>query len=177
MSSFLPWPSRSNKTPLTVSFLGFMTALAMLGFLCAPAPLLATGTTSTATASWDRNTDSDTSGYKLHFGTSSRNYTTTIDVGAQTSYVVSNLQNGLTYYVAVTAYTGTGVESSPSDEVSYVVPGAGMCDFNNDGKTDILWRNTTTGANYVWYMNGVTVSGGADVTGMDPASGWTIVGR
>jgi hypothetical protein len=125
MSFSLAWPIRRNRTPLTASFLGFMTALGVLGYLFTPAPLLATGTTSTATASWDRNTDSDTSGYKLYFGTSSRNYTTTIDVGAQTSYVVSNLQSGLTYYFAATAYTGTGVQSSFSEEVSYVVPGAG----------------------------------------------------
>ena len=32
-------------------------------------------------------------------------------------------------------------------------------DFNNDGSPDILWRNTSTGANLVWYMeNGTTVA-------------------
>ena len=28
-------------------------------------------------------------------------------------------------------------------------------DFNGDGKTDIVWRNTTTGATAVWLMNGM----------------------
>ena len=27
-------------------------------------------------------------------------------------------------------------------------------DFNNDGNVDILWRNSSTGLNIVWYMNG-----------------------
>jgi len=27
-------------------------------------------------------------------------------------------------------------------------------DFNGDGKSDILWRNQTTGQVYVWLMNG-----------------------
>ena len=27
-------------------------------------------------------------------------------------------------------------------------------DFNNDGKSDIIWRNKATGDNVVWYMNG-----------------------
>ena len=29
-------------------------------------------------------------------------------------------------------------------------------DFNNDGQTDIIWRNTETGQTLVWYMNGST---------------------
>ena len=34
-------------------------------------------------------------------------------------------------------------------------------DFNSDGKTDILWRNTATGENAYWYMNGTTLLTGA----------------
>jgi hypothetical protein len=34
---------------------------------------------------------------------------------------------------------------------SWTVAGTG--DFNADGKIDILWRNTATGMNAVWYMN------------------------
>ncbi len=33
-------------------------------------------------------------------------------------------------------------------------------DFNADGKPDLVWRNTATGQNAVWYMNGVTFSQG-----------------
>ncbi|MFH0998258.1 MAG: hypothetical protein V1844_22560 [Pseudomonadota bacterium] len=33
-------------------------------------------------------------------------------------------------------------------------------DFNGDGKPDILWRNTSTGENCIWYMNGATRTGG-----------------
>jgi hypothetical protein len=29
-----------------------------------------------------------------------------------------------------------------------------MGDFNNDSQLDLLWRNTTTGSNAVWYLNG-----------------------
>ena len=49
-----------------------------------------------------------------------------------------------------------------------------QCDFNSDRKTDILWRNETTGQNYVWYMNGVTKTGGASIVTM-PAGPWQIV--
>jgi FtsP/CotA-like multicopper oxidase with cupredoxin domain len=48
-------------------------------------------------------------------------------------------------------------------------------DFNSDGKTDILWRNITTGQNRVWYMNNILYSGSGVITAdADPAS--TIVG-
>ena len=31
---------------------------------------------------------------------------------------------------------------------------AGTGDFNKDGKPDILWQNTTSGARQIWIMNG-----------------------
>ena len=36
---------------------------------------------------------------------------------------------------------------------------AGTGDFDGDGKDDILWRNGTTGDNYLYVMNGLTVQG------------------
>jgi hypothetical protein len=38
---------------------------------------------------------------------------------------------------------------------------AGLGDFNGDGKTDILWRHTVTGALYAWLMNGTQYVGQA----------------
>ncbi|MEE9913043.1 MAG: FG-GAP-like repeat-containing protein [Deltaproteobacteria bacterium] len=48
-------------------------------------------------------------------------------------------------------------------------------DFNQDGKTDILWRNTATGRNMVWYMNGVTKTGYVYLSSVTDLA-WTIVG-
>ncbi len=51
----------------------------------------------------------------------------------------------------------------------------GRADFDGDGKTDILWRNTDSGLNVVWYMDGANFKGWAyllTVTDQD----WTIVG-
>jgi hypothetical protein len=51
----------------------------------------------------------------------------------------------------------------------------GRADFNNDGKTDILWRNTTTGDNTVWFMDGTSfVSAGSIFSVADP--NWVIAG-
>jgi hypothetical protein len=49
------------------------------------------------------------------------------------------------------------------------------CDFNGDGKTDILWRNKSTGQNIVWSMNGATYSGYAELMQVTDTN-WEIVG-
>ena len=76
-----------------------------------------------------------------------------------------------------------GVSSSTSywDDGGYLYAWLGSlgssarCDFNGDGKTDILWRYSMTGDNAVWLMDGTTVS---SVVHLDPVSdtAWEIVG-
>ncbi len=63
------------------------------------------------TLAWDPNTESDIAGYKMHYGTSSRNYPHVVDVGNTTQYTLTGLQEGLTYYFAVTAHDDSGNES------------------------------------------------------------------
>jgi Ca2+-binding RTX toxin-like protein len=49
-------------------------------------------------------------------------------------------------------------------------------DFNGDGKSDLLWRNTVSGQNQVWFMDGSTVTGSASLSyGAVPVD-WQIVG-
>jgi hypothetical protein len=50
---------------------------------------------------------------------------------------------------------------------------SGTGDFNGDGKSDILWRNTTNGQVEIWFMNGPTISSAVNL-GAVPTS-WTIV--
>ncbi|MCP3888494.1 MAG: fibronectin type III domain-containing protein, partial [Desulfobulbaceae bacterium] len=78
-----------------------------------------------ATFSWLPNEEPIT-GYKIHYGTESRNYNYVIDVGLPTaidgrvSASVDGLMEGQTYYFAATAYTGAE-ESDYSGEVIYTV--------------------------------------------------------
>jgi hypothetical protein len=74
-----------------------------------------------ATISWNRNSEAHVTGYRVHYGTSSRKYTTVIDVGNVTRCVVRRLAPG-TWYFAVTAYTFEGKESGFSEEVSKTIP-------------------------------------------------------
>jgi uncharacterized protein YjiK len=50
----------------------------------------------------------------------------------------------------------SGSTSTPSLDTTWKNAGTG--DFNGDGKSDILWRNSTTGNLAIWSMNGNTVT-------------------
>ncbi len=39
----------------------------------------------------------------------------------------------------------------------------GVADFDGDGKSDILWRNSVTGENMIWLVNGTTLSSSAQI--------------
>ena len=76
---------------------------------------------ATITLAWDPNPEPDIAGYRLSFGTNSGQYTTTIDVGNITTYTLTNLLAGSTYYFALQAYNAAGT-SPYSNEVSITLP-------------------------------------------------------
>jgi hypothetical protein len=77
---------------------------------------------SSVTLVWDANTETDIAGYKMYVGTASGTYAAPVDVGKVTTYCVTNLVSGTTYYFAVTAYNTSGMESPKSAEISKVAP-------------------------------------------------------
>lgn len=88
------------------------------------------------TAAWDPNNEPNVTGYIVYWGIASRQYTDSVDVGNQTEYTISALDDGQTYYFSVTAYDNFDVESNYSEEVSVIVNAAGSScasDFNQDG--------------------------------------------
>jgi fibronectin type 3 domain-containing protein len=109
------------KIPFRIILLGVALLIPSLGQATgnAKAPLL---TSSTVTLSWDKSRGRAVKGYRLHCGTTSgRSYSRIIDVGKVTTYRISNLIAGKTYYVVVTAYNAAGKESPPSNEISFTV--------------------------------------------------------
>jgi len=48
---------------------------------------------------------------------------------------------------------------------------AGVGDLNGDGKSDIVWRNASTGQVTGWLMNGTTMSSWATLLGAGTPSG------
>ena len=47
------------------------------------------------------------------------------------------------------------VVSLPTEPIDWSIAGTG--DFNGDGKSDIVWQNTSTGQRLIWIMNGTTI--------------------
>lgn len=100
-------------------------------FLLALATLLAISVAPAAAGSvrlvWDANAESDLAGYVVVYGTTSRVYTRSAQVGAQsTTYDVTGLNAGRTYYFAVRAFNVGGLESALSNEVAVTLPGQGI---------------------------------------------------
>ena len=90
-----------------------------------PAPATAGAVTinwTPPTQNVDGSTLTNLSGYNIHYGTKSGNYTQKITVSnpGLATYVVSNLTAG-TYYFAVAAVNSAGTESPLSSEVSATV--------------------------------------------------------
>jgi hypothetical protein len=86
---------------------------------------------------WEPNTEPELAGYMVYRGTSSGNYTSSIDVGNTTTCTISGLDEGKTYYFAATAYDADKNESGYSNEISYTVPytdtdGDGVPDYQDD---------------------------------------------
>jgi len=70
------------------------------------------------TLEWDAVIHPLLEGYRVYYGTSSRDYDVTLDVGNWTSCTIADLEDDETYYFAVTAYSAEGEESDYSNEMN-----------------------------------------------------------
>jgi hypothetical protein len=79
---------------------------------------LPASSSTTATISWNANTEADLAGYRLYQRTTSTTYGQYVPLGKVTSYTASNLTVGTVYYFRLTAVDNAGNVSIPSAEVS-----------------------------------------------------------
>lgn len=114
-----PFLSVAQWLPKTF-FSAFFMAL-----LCVPVGMAQT--VPNLRVAWDaNNTEPDLAGYHVYWGPQSRTYTNRVTVGKVTTAEVPVLAPGATYYLAVTAFNTSGVESFFSNELTNRVP-----DLNN----------------------------------------------
>jgi len=69
---------------------------------------------------WDPTENNAVVGYKIHYGVETGKYTKTLQVKGRrtTSAVVEGLEDGKTYFFAITSYDAKGKESKHSAEIT-----------------------------------------------------------
>jgi hypothetical protein len=117
----------------------FFSALFLLVSL-APGSALA----KNLTLAWDANAETDVVGYKVYYkadsasapfnGAGAYEGTSPIDIGNATSASLTGLADNRDYYLAVTAYNASGVESPYSTIIT-----AGSSDIANNTWLPLLW--------------------------------------
>jgi len=117
-----------------------------------PIPVQNTTVTGTGndfiSLNWDASLIGDLAGYKVYYDSDSSGYpyANSVDAGTDTSYTLSSLSLGTTYYLAVTTYDTDGNESWYSNEVSGVtrVIQAQSLDIGGDEGLQHLITHTPT---------------------------------
>ena len=75
------------------------------------------------TLQWDPSPDAAVVGYKVHTQQDGTASVASMDVSNTTTATIENLVEGALYSIYITAYDAARVESDPSNEVTYEVPG------------------------------------------------------
>jgi hypothetical protein len=75
------------------------------------------------TIAWTASPDPTVVGYNLYYGGSSGTCTNKADAGTNTAFAIGGLVAGQTYYFSITSYNSSGIESIPTPQITYLVPG------------------------------------------------------
>ena len=129
---------------------------------------------------WDPNTEPTLGGYNVYYGTSSGSYGTNADVGNLTTFTVTGLSPGATYYFATTAYNSTRTsESGFSNEVSttiaappVAVPQASL--LSGTAPLAVSFTDLSTGSVTSWLW---TFGDGTTSTAQNPSHTYAVPGN
>jgi len=152
-----------------------------LGFVCLI--LLSLGSARGAAAqetvslAWDPSPDPEVTGYMLSWGTRSGHYTSSVDVGTQTSWTLNGLSRHQRYYFIVQAYDVERTLSEPTTPVEngglIVQTGATL----QDPRPSLFWRHQQTGELFTWHLSGINVVDTRPLTiPANPDLAWKIAG-
>ena len=102
-------------------WIGFLRGISVLSALSFPLGHAA----QSVTLAWDANPEPNIAGYVVRYGTTRAKPNQSIPVVKKTTATVSNLADNTTYYFTVAVRNTLGLESLPSNEVSYTTPPLG----------------------------------------------------
>lgn len=130
------------------------------------------------TIKWNKRPESGITGYYVHYGTSSGNYTSSVNAGNSDQYTFSSglLTSGETYYFAVRSRDTYGQYSSYSQQVSVTVQdGSGTTPPPDPPTGDlIVYEDAEDGSTSNWQMFGTT--DGASITNVyDSSAGSRVI--
>jgi PKD repeat protein len=99
-----------------------------------------------------------------------------ISVGGNTSVaLVFRAMKAGAFTLAAGALANEADTNATDSSASTVLNVRPSGDFNNDGKDDLFWLNSTTGSAFWTFLNGPTIIGGDALT-PDRGAGWRLVG-
>lgn len=146
-----------NVARLAHSWLVGAAAVALLVVFSAST---ASAQTASVTAVWDRNTDTLTTGYVVHYGTTPGSYAWSYDAGNLTSAQLT-LTRGSIYYFVVRAYNTSALQGPPSNEATIDLrtttpaPTATLTATLQNGNTAVVTWQTTNAVSAT--LNGASV--------------------
>jgi hypothetical protein len=117
-----------------------------------------------ATLVWDSSPSAGVAGYRVYMGATSRNYTSSIVAGNATTNTFSGLVSGTAYFFAVKAYDASGLESTFSNEISFLPGGATIQIQVTANGQAVLTLNGTTGHLY-------------DIQATPDFTTWSVIGN
>jgi len=134
------------------------------------------------TLAWDPSAGA--AGYIVRWGTTQGTYPHAVDTGSNTTVILSGLVPATTYFAVAEAYNAQGVFSSPTPPLQFVVPvpmhapqlEVARADFSGDGRSDLLWQDTTNGYLAIWALEGHQIKSVRALSHFVPSADWQIVG-
>jgi hypothetical protein len=171
--------SKKRESLAACSLLVYALSALMLlagSFLINSAP---TAYSAQAELTWDPpagTLPTELAGYRVHYGTASRDYSNIVDVGNVTDYVVANLDAGSTYYFAVTALGTDGSESAYSNEASKTLAQQFVLTVNTGGSGAGTITSSPSGINCTSSCAAMYNAGTIVTLTATPTSGSTFTG-